>query len=201
MVELVAAGRGVPRREALTKAGAQFHPARPPSPVSDSKCQTAHLRSLDGAQRNPGFPIADSPPDFASLHPGYGHTSSPRVHSGPRACRLFLFLLLRRGVRNDRAFHRARGATWVTTWPHVLSRHMTPCTGGTAHGKLPCGSCCERSAYACVPHANGFRGLLHVPGGVTGADTFPFVRAVARTCTWAVRPCCRRLSLVRLQDQ
>ena len=45
-----------------------------------------------------------------------------------------------KGRAEHRAFHRARGATWVTTWHHVLSRHMTPCTGGTAHGKLPCGS-------------------------------------------------------------
>ena len=32
------------------------------------------------------------------------------------------------------------------------------------------------------------------PRGVTSADTDPFVRAVARTCTWTVRPFCRRLS-------
>ena len=46
----------------------------------------------------------------------------------------------RRGVRNDRAFHRARGATWVNTWQ--------PCA--EAHGKQ---SSLGRSAYACVPHA------------------------------------------------
>ena len=48
---------------------------------------------------------------------------------------------------------------------------------------------------ARVPHANGLCGLLHVPGVVTGADAPPFVRAVARTCTWTVRPSRRRLSL------
>ena len=40
-----------------------------------------------------------------------------------------------KGRAEHRAFHRARGTTWVTTWHHVLSRHMTPCTGGSAHGK------------------------------------------------------------------
>ena len=35
---------------------------------------------------------------------------SPRVWSGPRACRLSCSSSPRRGVRNDRAFHRARGA-------------------------------------------------------------------------------------------
>ena len=42
--------------------------------------------------------------------------------------------------------------------------------------------------------------MLHVPGVVTGADAPPFVRAVARTCTWTVRPCCRRLSLSAFRD-
>src|SRR6059036_300900 len=31
------------------------------------------------------------------------------------------------------------------------------------------------------------------PRGVTSADADPFVRAVARTSTWTVRPSCRRL--------
>ena len=100
-----------------------------------------------------------------------------------------------KGRAERRAFYRARGATWVN--------HVASCAF-RAHDSV-CRStrwCCRahgnglgRSAYACVPHANGFRGLLHVPGSVTGADAVPFVRAVARTCTWAVRPCCRRLSL------
>ena len=73
--------------------------------------------------------------------------------SPARGAPVSLFLFPPKGRAEHRAFHRARGATWVTTWLHVLSRHMTPCAGGTAHGKLPCGSGCERSAYACVPHA------------------------------------------------
>src|SRR5262249_37157262 len=36
--------------------------------------------------------------------------------------------------------------------------------------------------------------LAPCPRGVTYADVTPFGRAVARTCTWTVRPCCRRLS-------
>ena len=109
-----------------------------------------------------------------------GHTSSPRVLSGSRARRSSLFLFPRRGVRNDRAFHRARGAMCRSTWRRVLesTRQTQP----------------RKQRYACVPHANGLCGLLHVPGVVTGADAPPFVRAVARTCTWTVRPSCRRLS-------
>ena len=95
----------------------------------------------------------------------------------------------RRGVRNDRAFHRARGA---------MCRE--------AHGNRVLRSTRQtqprKQQYACVPHANGLCGLLHVPGVVTGADAPPFVRAVARTCTWTVRPFCRRLSLKpRAKDQ
>jgi hypothetical protein len=36
--------------------------------------------------------------------------------------------------------------------------------------------------------------LAACPRGVTYADVTPFERAVARTCTWTVRPACRRLS-------
>jgi hypothetical protein len=45
--------------------------------------------------------------------------------------------------------------------------------------------------FACVPHADGFVGLLDVPGMATCAGVPPFVRAVARTCTRAVRSLCR----------
>ena len=70
----------------------------------------------------------------AALHPGYTarRASSPRVSSGPRARRSFLFLLPRRGVRNDRAFHRARGARmcWMRASRMPFARH----TGsGPAH--------------------------------------------------------------------
>ena len=89
-----------------------------------------------------------------------------------------------RGVRNDRAFHRARGATCGEARGSRAPKHTAKqAASDAAHTPR-------------VPHANGFRGLLHVPGGVATADAFPFVRTVARTCTWAVRPCCRRLSLI-----
>ena len=74
-----------------------------------------------------------------------------------------------------------------------------PCAG--AHGSV-----CPKSTRqtqprkqlnARVPHANGLCGLLHAPGVVACADAPPFVRAVARTCTWTVRPSRRRLSPVR----
>ena len=48
----------------------------------------------------------------------------------PRACRLFCSSSPRRGVRNDRAFHRARGARMV--W-HAGSPHAA-CA---AHGQWP----------------------------------------------------------------
>ena len=118
-----------------------------------------------------------------------GRASSPRVLSGSRARRSSCSFSPRRGVRNDRAFHRARGAMCRSTWLRVLesTRQTQP----------------RKQLYACVPHANGLCGLLHVPGVVTGADAPPFVRAVARTCTWTVRPSCRRLSpepLARISD-
>ena len=70
-----------------------------------------------------------------------------------------------------------------------VPEHMAPCAESTRQTQP------RKQHYACVPHANGLCGLLHVPGVVTGADAPPFVRAVARTCTWTVRPFCRRLSL------
>jgi hypothetical protein len=47
--------------------------------------------------------------------------------------------------------------------------------------------------FTCVPHTDGFVGLLDVPGMAAAASVPPFVRAVARTCTRAVRPLRRGL--------
>ena len=49
--------------------------------------------------------------------------------------------------------------------------------------------------YACVPHADGFCGLLHVPRNCRFCRHAAwFGRTAARTCTWTVRPpACRRL--------
>ena len=52
--------------------------------------------------------------------------------------------------------------------------------------------------FACVPHAMAFSVCSMSPGVVTSADFAQFVRTVARTPTWTVRPCCRRLFLQRL---
>src|SRR5215207_10314739 len=51
----------------------------------------------------------------------------------------------------------------------------------------------RKQPFACVPHTDGFVGLLDVPGLVDTADVPPFVRADARTFTRAVRSLCRGL--------
>src|SRR5262245_3895553 len=94
-------------------------------------------------------------------------------------------VLARKGVRNDRTFHRARGAMYE----HIMCKHMAPCAFGTRSKQKP-----RKRLNARVPHANGLCGLLHVPGASLTLTWTPFGRAVARTCTWTVRPCCRRLS-------
>jgi hypothetical protein len=62
------------------------------------------MRSI-GVLKNGGLKAA-----YAIRATVSGRTSSPRVSSGPRACRSSCSFSPRRGVRNDRAFHRARGA-------------------------------------------------------------------------------------------
>jgi hypothetical protein len=48
---------------------------RPASPgAGQNHGAMTRVCSPDGAQRNPGFRIADSAPDFASLHPATGNT-------------------------------------------------------------------------------------------------------------------------------
>ena len=98
----------------------------------------------------------------------------------PQGLPVFSVPFSRRGVRNDRAYHRARGA---------MCEHMASVCFRTRQQQQP-----RTQIVACVPHADGLFGLLPCPRGVTCADVTPFVRAVARTCTWTVRPSCRRLS-------
>jgi hypothetical protein len=63
----------------------------------------------------------------------------------------------------------------------------------TTHGEAqlnvekPLSRTASEAVFTCVPHANGFYGLLDVPGMAAYASVPPFVRAVARTCTRAVR--------------
>ena len=73
-----------------------------------------------------------------------------------------VFLIPLKGRAEHRAFHRARGATRVTTWHHVLSRHMTPCPVGTAHGKQQPQTQCIRLRSA----RDGFDRLA-TPSGTT----------------------------------
>ena len=108
-----------------------------------------------------------------------------------------LFLLPRRGVRNDRAFHRARGATWVTTWHHVPFGHMTPCAeahGGVAvytatasdaartpafRTRMDFAACCMSQAASLAPTLS--RSCELSPGHALGpsarvAGVCPFIR-------------------------
>ncbi len=90
-------------------------------------------RSPDEAKRNPGAEFAIRIPDYASLiRATVRHASSPRVLSGSRARRSSLFLFPRRGVRNDRAFHRARGAMCRSTWLRVLEKHTAKHSHGSS---------------------------------------------------------------------
>src|SRR5687768_17767844 len=57
--------------------------------------------------------------------------------------------------------------------------------------------------FACVPHADGLCGLLHVPRNCPFCGHAAwFGRTAARTCTWTVRPPRRRLMALvpRLPD-
>ncbi len=128
----------------------------------------------------------------------------PCSHLGARLAVSFLFLLPKRGVRNDRAKSRARGARicWMRAprMPSLWQRHTGDPRAFRAHGEaqLECRKTTQagpasEAVFACVPHADGLFGLLDVPGMATYASVPPFVRAVARTCTRAVRPCYRRL--------
>ena len=90
-----------------------------------------------------------------------------------------------KGRAEHRAFHRARGATWVNHVAAVCERHTAKMVASDAVRRL-------RSAREWISR------LAPCPRRRRFRLAFPFVRAVARTCTWAVRPCCRRLSLLPL---
>src|SRR5262245_62733298 len=85
---------------------------------------------------------------------------------------------------------RACGTTGRFTAP------AAPCTG--AHGPVCFRHTVKNSASEAAQRPRSAREwtlrLAACPRGVTYADVTPFGRAVARTCTWTVRPCCRRLS-------
>ena len=97
----------------------------------------------------------------------------------------------RRGVRNDWAKHRARGARMKGLRQTCHSSSRMPSLSPRLGMRAPI--CRFRNRHtgmvrrepnrprntgvACVPHAHGFCGLLHVPGRVASADTNP-VRAM-----------------------
>jgi hypothetical protein len=97
----------------------------------------------------------------------------PVVWSGSRARRSFFVLESRRDVRNDWAFHRARGATCLRhmaatcfsgTWLRVpLEEHTTM---AAFEGSRP-----QKQENACVPHATVLSACdsqrHHAPGALT----------------------------------
>ena len=153
-----------------------------------------HLRSPDGAQRNPGLTlgvIADSAPGFRFAPSGLQADVHHRpAFIGCRACRSFLFLNPPKGaVRNDWAKGRARGPAWLGRYP------AQPFEKTTAHGQWFSSDECGRlnrtepwkQHFACVPHADGFVGLLHVPGSCRYRRRHP-VRANCRPDIHFSRP-------------
>ena len=108
-------------------------------------------------------------------------TSSPRVSSGPRACRSYLFLLSPRGVRNDRAFHRARGAMCRSPWLRVLKAH-----GKHSHGSSATPAFRTRMDFAACCIADRELSLAPTPPGPCelshGHALGPSARRVGVTC-------------------
>ena len=94
------------------------------------------------------------------------HASSPRVDVGHRASRLFLFHLLRESRAERLAKNRFRGR------PLARRASRTPFEKLTAHGQWFSPTCEDVRAepgprtqfLTCVPHTDGFIGLLDVPG-------------------------------------
>ena len=123
-----------------------------------------------------------------------GHASSPRFLVRPRARRSFLFLFAVGACGTLGETPRPR-RPHCCGHPACRFRKRHPGSGPAAKLNRP-----QNAVFACVPHANGFFSLLHAPGGIASADAVPFVRAVARTCTWTVHPFCRRLRPPAFED-
>ena len=138
-------------------------------------CQTANSR-----QRHP--------PSLVELR----RAKSPLFLVRPGAAGRLLPSLPRKGVRNDWAKIRARGARMFLACghPYAVSRRHTDKEWPSVKLNRP-----WTQFFACVPHAMAFSVCSMSPGVVTSADFARFVRTVARTFTWTVRPCYRRLFL------
>ena len=134
----------------------------------------------------------------------------PVVWSGSRARRSSDFsssVFPRRDVRNAGRF-TAPAAPCLSkrgryTWrpaPLNASRHRA-CRMLKEHTARAAGegSPPQKQDDACVPHAMDFAACCMSQKAPLALALVPFERAVARTCTWAVRPFCRCLS--RSEDQ
>ena len=157
------------------------HPASPSATQGGREGRSAALRDCT-------LQLSNSPTHICR------RASSPRVHVGHRASRPSCSFCSERacGTLGEKPLSRPPASQ--AGIPHVVRK-------STTHGRWfsPTSEVAKtepgprKQPFACVPHADGFVGLLDVPGLATYASFPPFVRAVARTCTRAVRPLHRRL--------
>jgi hypothetical protein len=131
-----------------------------------------------------------------------------RPQGTPVVCRLSLGPV--GAVRNDWRKTLARGARTCMRAPECRFRTGTRAPARrfpkSAYGWCPAFSriksrSTERpriAVFACVPHADGLCGLLHVPRNCRfRRHAAWFVRTAARTCTWTVRPILLRAFALR----
>ena len=123
-----------------------------------------------------------------------------------RGCLLFAFRCPRGAVRNDWAKCRARGARICMRAPVCLFRNRptgsrTPLrrrqTGRAQPVSRPCP---PRKQYSPAFRTRWILRLATCPRVCRYCRRSPFVRTVARTCTWTVRPCYRRVCSIRFQE-
>ena len=146
-------------------------------------------------ERSPGLPGSRQ----ISIRAGRRHAKSspclnPATGQAATSCSVVLPRKERCGTRWQKAASATRPvASRAARTPFESQRHTS---GGSARRarvvKAEPGP--RKQPFACVPHADGFVGLLRCPRDRSAAaDLTPFVRAVARTFTRAVRSRHRRL--------
>ena len=125
--------------------------------------------------------------------------------SGPRKAGLFVLRFPRRGVRNAGRF-TAPAAPGVPTRNRHTRRPVPKHRAAAARkskrrGHLqftPLEGSPPRKQVLRLRSARGWTlRLAACPGTRCFCPAFPFVRTVARTCTWAVRPFCRSFPPIR----
>ena len=136
--------------------------------------------SVFNCQTAPGFALSSY---AGHAHLNFRRASSPRVQSGPRACRSSCSSISPKG-RAERQGVSPRPRR------HVRAHGLRVLW---AHGKQTASEAAQRPRSA----REWISRLAACPRGCRLRRRAPFVRAVARTCTWTVRPCCRCLSPVR----